>query len=184
MNRPDPTRPLPSFTAYFSESMKDKDIKCWHNLYSSLQCLRFVIDVFDSLDMVTGSYATEMRCGVGNVSHDSSSASKKLLESFKSYTYFFGYIFKGCFSSSKRYWKINCIYIVFASKHQHCMLQYFNIFFDWIRIPENKLHFFCHLWIFSELGTLIAPAGYIVLALWLTALAMWFYNLNAAVSPG
>ena len=32
-----PTRPWRSLTAYFSESIKDRDVKFWHNLDSSLQ---------------------------------------------------------------------------------------------------------------------------------------------------
>ena len=56
MNRPNAARPDPirSLTAYFSESMQDKDMKLLHNLHSSLQFMVFKlgIDIFDSFEIV------------------------------------------------------------------------------------------------------------------------------------
>ena len=34
MNRPEPTGPYRSLTAYFSESIKDRDVEFWHNYFS------------------------------------------------------------------------------------------------------------------------------------------------------
>ena len=50
MNRP--ARLWPSLTAHFSESIKDKDVKFYHNLYLSLWfvLLKFRINIFDSLE--------------------------------------------------------------------------------------------------------------------------------------
>ena len=41
-----------SLTAYFSESIEDKNVQFSHNLYSSLQfaLLKFGIDIFDSVE--------------------------------------------------------------------------------------------------------------------------------------
>ena len=44
--------PRRSFKAYFSESIKDNDVKFWHKHYSSLQLvlLRIGVDIFSSLE--------------------------------------------------------------------------------------------------------------------------------------
>ena len=41
-----------TLTAYFSESIKDMDVKFLHNLQLNLQCMlsKFVINIFDSLE--------------------------------------------------------------------------------------------------------------------------------------
>ena len=51
MNRPGPTITL--LGAFFSERIKDKDVKFLHNLYSSLQFMlsTFGINIFDSFDL-------------------------------------------------------------------------------------------------------------------------------------
>ena len=56
MNEPEPTlydpaRPGHSSTAYFSKSIKDRDVKSSHNLHSSLQFMvsKFGIDIYISL---------------------------------------------------------------------------------------------------------------------------------------
>ena len=51
----EPARPDPTVThlmAHVSESIKDREVKFWHNLHSGLRFvpLRFEIDIFDSLD--------------------------------------------------------------------------------------------------------------------------------------
>ena len=50
MNRPDPTQYWRTLTAYFLESVKDRDVKFVNNIYSSLQfmLLKFGIDICDS----------------------------------------------------------------------------------------------------------------------------------------
>ena len=52
--KPDPAAPCRSLTAYFSESMKDRDVQFLQNLYSSLKfmILRFGIDIFDSFEIM------------------------------------------------------------------------------------------------------------------------------------
>ena len=49
---PNLARPWYSLTAYFSESMKDRDVKFGHNFDSGLtiMLLKFGIDIFDSLE--------------------------------------------------------------------------------------------------------------------------------------
>ena len=39
-------------TAYFSKTMKDKNVKSWHSLHSSLEFMlsKFGINIFDSLE--------------------------------------------------------------------------------------------------------------------------------------
>ena len=49
MNQPGPTRPWRSLTAYFLESLKDRDVKFWHNLHSSLQ---FVLSKLRSISLI------------------------------------------------------------------------------------------------------------------------------------
>ena len=53
LNRPDPARPWRFLTAYFSESIKDMDVKFWHNLHSSLKFVisKFEVDIFDITDI-------------------------------------------------------------------------------------------------------------------------------------
>ena len=55
--RPGPAQPWRSFMAYFSENMKDRDVKCCRNLYSSLQFVlsNFGIDIFHSLETMSFS---------------------------------------------------------------------------------------------------------------------------------
>ena len=52
MNRP--TRPWRYLTTYILEIVKDRDVKYWHNVDSSLKIvlLKFEIDIFDSLKIM------------------------------------------------------------------------------------------------------------------------------------
>ena len=50
----------------------------------------------------------------------------QLLKCFDSYVYFLEFIFKGCFSSSKQYWKIIAFFFI---RRIIWMLRYFQVFF-------------------------------------------------------
>ena len=42
MNRLSLNRPWRSLTAYFSKSLKDRDVKFWHNIYMDLQLFKLI----------------------------------------------------------------------------------------------------------------------------------------------
>ena len=46
-----------SLTSYFSKIIKDRDVKCWHNIDSGLQILlsKFGINIFDNLKTMRSS---------------------------------------------------------------------------------------------------------------------------------
>ena len=61
--RPDPARTWRSLTAYFSESIKDREVKFVLNLHSNLEFVlsKFGIDIFDSLETMRFSETQQFR---------------------------------------------------------------------------------------------------------------------------